>query len=878
MITKTHWQHAILIFALTFLAAGILLPLIRVQPRAFHEYFNGLNDWVRIIATFAMCVTFTGVLFKLLSPQIGHLEHCRAYPPAWLAALLAWIVVAIVDLCGGFDTDGYRANAGEWLGYGLGSILVVGLYSGLWKAIYCKIVTSRVERDESTECVTLQDIENAPWEEIEAWLESDEPARYDFLGNQSVAHRVSILVSEGTRSVGIVGPFGAGKTSIVSWVKDRLKRREVNGRKYFVSHHSCWGFETSASAIHVMLNSALAKVSEKIDTFQVDSLPDSYRQTFSAGGDWIETISNMVLDSPEPMDQFSRLSDLLRSIDGRLIFIVEDLDRNETRNFEIQEVLAFLERLKEHSNFSFVLTGGLSSSQHIDYAKLCDHIEFLRTIQPHHSSGLIKRVSQWCLNNTVYPHIQLSDPNRNYEWNPLNGMLMRDLEEFSLPQAAASLLNTPRSLRHALGRTVSAWRTLHGEIDYNHLLAVNILRFGAPECFQFLLRRWERIHSSPSQQQGFRQERLRIIRRAILNDWNHTIERVEWDPAVALAVMKFILPSTEYWLVNDSHQGHSQNGRQHVSEERYWNRAINDAIDADDVRDQEVIRDIQTWLDAPNMASELVTKLTTLPHYANIWENLAEGLFANRQDVILHLCEQVIQRILADQGAIASGHSQGFIHTWRFASPKVFNLPNNKRWLQDRISEAAATSIEMVNGLWHFYGNPGKNSILRNDEGKPVRQHVHNIMKNNLSDAPSLIARLTPNNNATLLQLIFDRGNESVKILADVPTWAWLGCHILTALRNRNIVVAANCVVLLGSRVSGRERMTVDTEVLDHFFGDDASEVIDIIESMIDQVPEADQLLVRNVVGAARQHLSGAVIPKDDNQNSDVDEDNEMSS
>ena len=876
MKSKTHWQHAILIFALTFLAAGILLPLIRVQPKALHEYFNGLNDWVRIIATFAMSVTFTGVLFKLLSPQIGHLEHCRAYPPAWLAALLAWIVVAIVDLCGGFDTDSYRATAGEWLGYGLGSILVVGWYSGLWKETYCKIVTSKVEQGESTECVTLQDIENAPWEEIEAWLESDEPARYDFLGNQSVAHRVSILVSEGTRSVGIVGPFGAGKTSIVSWVKDRLKRREVNGRKHFVCHHSCWGFETSASAIHDMLNSAVAKVSEKIDTFQVDSLPDSYRQTFSAGGDWVETISNLVLNSPEPMDQFSRLSDLLGSIDGRLIFIVEDLDRNETRNFEIQEVLAFLERLKEHSNFSFVLTGGLSSSERIDYAKLCDHIEFLRTVQPHHSSGLIDRVSQRCLDNTFYHHVQLADPNRNYEWNPLSGMLMRDYEEFSLPQAVASLLNTPRSLRHALGRTFSAWRTLHGEIDFNHLLAVNILRFGAPEGFQFLLRRWDRIHSSPSQQPTFGQERLRVIRRAILNDWNHTVERVEWNPAAALQVMKFILPATEYWLVNDSHQGHSQSGRQHVSEERYWIRAINEAIDVDDVRDQEVIRDIQAWLDTSGTAIGLVTKLTTLPRYADVWENLAGGFFANRRDEILLLCEQVIQRILSEQGSSACHDSQGFVHTWRFAYRRVSHQPENLMWLQERISEAAPVSIEMVNGLWHYYGNPGQHSILRLDDGEPVRRHVLDRIRASLTDAPSLVARLTPNESATLYQLVFDPGNDGERILADVPTWSWLGSHVLAALRIRNVVVAANCGVLLGARVSGRERMTVDSEVLDQFFGDDASEVIDILDLMIEQIPEADQLLVRIVVGAARQYLSGAELPNDDNQDPEGDEDNQM--
>src|SRR5690606_10287438 len=98
--------------------------------------------------------------------------------------------------------------------------------------------------------ITIQDIENAPWEEIETWLRSDEPARYDFLDNQSVADRVSGLIAGGTRSVGIVGPYGAGKTSVVHWVTERLTENRDAGRRYFVSHHSCWGFETSASAIH----------------------------------------------------------------------------------------------------------------------------------------------------------------------------------------------------------------------------------------------------------------------------------------------------------------------------------------------------------------------------------------------------------------------------------------------------------------------------------------------------------------------------------------------------------------------------------------------------------------------------------------------------
>ncbi len=61
---------------------------------------------------------------------------------------------------------------------------------------------------------------------------------------------------------------------------------------------------------------------------------------------------------------------LLGNMKARLVFVVEDLDRKDSRTFDIQEVQAFLQQLKDFPNLAFVLTGGLSSSRRIDFAKL----------------------------------------------------------------------------------------------------------------------------------------------------------------------------------------------------------------------------------------------------------------------------------------------------------------------------------------------------------------------------------------------------------------------------------------------------------------------------------------------------------------------------
>ena len=79
---------------------------------------------------------------------------------------------------------------------------------------------------------------------------------------------------------------------------------------------------------------------------------------------------------------------------------------------------------------------------------------------------------------------------------------------------------------------------------------------------------------------------------------------------------------------------------------------------------------------------------------------------------------------------------------------------------------------------------------------------------------------------------------------------------ILAGLRKRNVLIAANCGVLLGARVSERETCSVDNEVLFGFFGEDASEVVQVLDEIEEQLPESDRKLVRNVVNASRQAIA----------------------
>lgn len=872
--SRHHRVHAMLTLVVAVVAGVILIPLVRSQPESVHTFANGLHDWQRIVFGFLLSLLYAYTMFKLFSPRLAHLRFLWSHPPTWFAWILGVILVGWIDVMTGLNPSGYRATWQDWVFYAGGSTALVAAYRFLLsptgvdlKTLHQRallVLTSPFRpapkpnsdtASPSAHTLRLQNVAEAKWEDIEAWLCSDAPAEYDFLNNRAVADRLTRMLMDGTRSIGLVGPFGAGKTSIVKWVVDEVSAGKQSLPRLFVSQHSCWGFETSASSIHEMLAGAIKAVEAEIDTFHVGSLPESYRQTFSAGGEWIDTISNLVLGKRDPSDQFKSLSELLGNLNARLVFVIEDLDRNDSRSFDIQEVLAFLEQLKEHENVSFILTGGLSSSRKIDFAKLCDHIEYLRTIEIRYASGMVDRVCGRCADPTAFRHEALGDPNRNYVWNAMTALLMRDYEELSLPQALASLLNTPRALRHALGRTWSGWKTLHGEIDLNHLLAVNVLRFGAPECFLFLVRRWDRLNSPPSPNPSLGRDRIDRIRQAIIKDWNDTIQRVEWNPTAALVVMEFILPATKVWLVDDRGYSSSGNAPQGVHHERYWRRAVNEAFDPSDVRDQVVIRDMRRWLECPSPDSELITGLVTSSDYSDVWEDLAGGVLANQPDRILAVCEHTLARIGREHGAAASYESQGFTATWRFANRRVSHQPANRDWLMERISDAASVSIELAHSLWHFYGTPSQHPLLRREDGDAVRQHVIQKMRSILVNGEALERLIDSRYPYGLSGLVFDSGDHNPDSVGDVPAWTWMAPVLLDSLRRGNTTVAVTVSSLMTTRESGtrREPWAVNPEILFAFFPTNAEEVVERLSESASRIVDAEQQqLVRAITESAK--------------------------
>lgn len=844
--------------ALAVTAVGaLLLPVLRRYPEGVHSYFAGAQKWQRILMLLVVSSAAAWAIIKLHSPKLSHLRPAVAlrHPPMWSAWAVAVAALCAIDLVCGLGPADFQAAPWEWGLYGGGSILLVAC---------SRTFTSRPESKvppSAAPVVTSVEELAGNWAIFERWLRSERPAEDDLIGNRRIARRLAEYLTAHGGTVGLVGPFGSGKSSVVVWLKQEVDLVRKPGQpEVWFAEQSCWGFEDSGSAVQQVLARAMEAVGRKADCFSLRSLPEAYRQTFSAGGDWLRTLADLVLGSADPLEQFRQLSDVLESVNARLVLVIEDLDRTTSSRFDRQEVLALLQRLRSASDrVSFVLATGQSSARDIDFAKLCDHIEILQEFDPERVSTLVEAVRNHCLSG--FPHVSTAGDDN--PWNRTRSMLLSRFDMVSLPDAAARLLRTPRALKHALRRTHRAWQTLHGEVDLDHLLAANVLRYGAPEAFDFLLRHWNQLHDDPRTWQSQREQLPRICDR-LTTEWQQATRNVEWDVRAGMTVLVFLLPPAGEYL--GERTGVDRGRLQGVANHRYWLRVVNEEIDPDHTRDQVVFRDVAEWRASPRVASPLVEGMCGSVDYVGVWEHFAPGLFGQDPERVLVLADHILEHYRTARGArIPEPDRQtdavlpvfpetAFIGVWRFANRRVRPGKASREWLERQVRLAMPSSLALVNDLYYYW--TGQHGITRPEDRAHIRRVILDLSREQFRCGADLLRVSHPDLAYGLYQLVFPPESEAgPSELVGLPHWGWLGPIVLDALRANPARIARDVGFLISNSRRGVhpaiEIHEVDRARLDGFFGEAGPEVIALIAAASECFSGRDREFLDQLVRSA---------------------------
>ena len=295
---------------------------------------------------------------------------------------------------------------------------------------------------------------------------------------------------------------------------------------------------------------------------------------------------------------------------------------------------------------------------------------------------------------------------------------------------------------------------------------------------------------------------------------------------------------------------------QGLHKKRYWLRAVNKVIEDDELRDQVVAKDFRQWCDDPNQNVNLIKGICSTNYDPDVWMDFASRFLREDRNKILLLSEQVIRQIRHLHGAKASLRSQGFSCVLEYA----WRMPADERlyqWFQYQIHEAASVSIELINGLWCFYGDH-ENSLVPATKRPELRKFTMGCLKTSLVTGEALERVLDPDRDDSLHDLV---GSLNKNILAygdEIPDdvleeWQWLGAPILDALRRRSKVVALNVESLLYVEESDLKIggvWPVNRKMFDLLFADDGEQAIRLLEELRDseRISSLRRLSVASVI------------------------------
>ena len=520
----------------------------------------------------------------------------------------------------------------------------------------------------------LSDLETESIGNILKWVNDDRPIdnlSRDYFHFHPIAKRISEEFKKRMDKnenfvVGLLGPFGAGKSSIANLVDQYL----ISDKTIFTAI-SCWGFEKSETALREMLEKIIEKLDEKgIETEEIHRIPDNYISALKKTNTLVGSFLDFFLENPNrtPETVLKKLETLLSDNKIQMLLVVEDFDRNENKSFDMAEFLASLMWLKKLKNVFLIISGQPFGEAHnVDYHKLCDRIEVLPSINSGTASIIFEKLAHY--------HTMEQYP----EDIPLAVSHFTDLSSDDCDPSFSSFgweffvvfLKQPRVFKHVIRDLHAAWERLHGECSYIELMAFSILKHGAPRVFGFIR---NNIHLLKNPHDNS----IRVLSEFITGFEKST----EMESTIIGGIFATLFPNVANALQQKKLSVSKKSRRVFNSSPMdYYDRITSEMIIQEESdRDQALLRAIYFW------NSRKDHKLVELLANANSNnKHLLERWLEQINDLsLLELTELVVKKIFTDALSRAqkpTGQEAGILilqHQWYSFRTKLFNehFPN----------------------------------------------------------------------------------------------------------------------------------------------------------------------------------------------------------
>jgi hypothetical protein len=571
---------------------------------------------------------------------------------------------------------------------------------------------------------------------IRAWLRTDaeiaDPLQDAFGHNHLALRLADRLVDAGEGDLGhgatfaLVGELGAGKSSVRQLVRHRLHARGLLDRRIILVDVSLWPFETAEAAIRAILTRIESGLARLTCTASVGHAADRYLRVVEKLDSRLGAVSALLPEQQGPQDVLSAYDRLAQLLGVQVVVWIEDLERFEGVGTDFgarsAPVRGLLHGLQRFDHITVVLASN-SLDARVDLEKIARFVERLPRLSTLEAWPIIRRFRQVCLAEARASGMALVlDPSHGplaEEYSAEMDLLAKALGSgMNERRAIVELCRTPRMLKQTLRATLDVWDRLRGEVDFDDVLLMSVIRVCSPDIFSLVEYGIGCLQNGADRSVAGKSD---VVATQFQAGLNGLLTR---DLALATAIeriLDFVFPARNGTQSEDHGKLQGLGGQSG----EYWRRYL--AMEGPgEATDQSVIAAIQEWNER---RSEVVLAAISSPGTSGIVERFGRLL---SDEGVLRLMEEVAKARLPEDPAkwheeALPGHRPppGVVPLWR-----IMRQPSRGRLIAEdeliaSLRRVFATCVPVRLGVAHefvhlFLTDSGAGSSILSDTAKAV--------------------------------------------------------------------------------------------------------------------------------------------------------------
>ncbi|QDU34900.1 hypothetical protein KS4_29770 [Poriferisphaera corsica] len=496
-----------------------------------HAIGISILTWADI---FAIPIITLAILYLHHHGAFRKFGNFGQYPSIIFAIILVLIVVLIARQSRLAGPQYHAFVHIDWIVLSILIALPATFMAGIWHNRYLHSKNNEDPHDQDHDLTNISPhellaqltVNDKAWQEMKSWFNDTRPITIpenDKFGARRTAKQIANVFAQPINlsnkqgaAIGLIGPFGSGKSSVIEMAKnvykrkyDKLKDTEQytdNPTHYPLAFYipiKTWGIEPE-TLTHHMLDAAISKLRMHMDTIGFSRLAEHYVQAVNATSvSWLQSLAALLRTHKDPENILKNINHALQAINRQIIFVIEDIDRAELSDSQLRkqhlDLQAMMDHLNECSHFNFIISISQSA---FDVNRLCKTRIKLLSIDAELTGAILQAFRYRCLqtaltNNILFPDITENEINRIKNLVPSQSHHMTEensskYDYDSVWTHVIPLLCNPRRLTNTLNQTLSAWgkdkelKKLRGEVNFDELLIVETLRTTYPQAVDFI--------------------------------------------------------------------------------------------------------------------------------------------------------------------------------------------------------------------------------------------------------------------------------------------------------------------------------------------------------------------------------------------------------